>query len=159
MTAAAQLDLLSQQADVDPRVPAAVADFRAAVIEVREISAQLFPLAADSPKRAALQEAIDDRVGGMQARADMVGISLDELFRLINAELAGQRIGNNHQPHGDYLRALCDENTAAHADERTIHREMARLRSLLPVATDRRMAADRACAGFVAGWALRGAAR
>lgn len=159
MIAAVQPDLLSAQDDADPRVAAAIVDFRTAVIELRQLSAQLFELPVDSAKREAVQEAIDDRVGGMQARADTVGITLDELFRLINLDLAGQRTGNTHNPHGDHLRALCDENTAAHADERTIHRELERLKSLLPGATNRRMAADRACAGFVAGWAIRGSAR
>jgi len=159
VSAAAQPDLLNLQDNADPRVATAVVDFRARVIEVRDLSAQLFALPVADPKRPALQEAIDDRVGGMQARADTVGITLDELFRLINLDLAGRRTGNTQAPHGDHLRALCDENTAAHADERTIHRELERLKSLLPGAVDRRMAADRACAGFVAGWAIRGTAR
>lgn len=159
MIAVAQPDLLSMQDDADPRVAAAIVDFRAAVVEVRRLSAAVFALANDSSDHQIARERIDDLVGGMQARADTVGITIDELFRLINADLAGQRNGNTHRPHGDHLRALVDENTAAHADERTIHREMARLRSLLPIATDRRLAADRACAGFVANWALRGGAQ
>lgn len=157
--AAVQPDLLAAVDDADPRIKAAIVDFRAAVVEVRQLSADLFPLPLTSPRRAALQEAIDDHVGGMQARADTVGITLDELLRLINADLAGQRVGNTHPPHGEYLRALCDENTGAHAAEATIHREIVRLQQLLPAATDRRLAADRACAGFIAGWAIRGGAR
>lgn len=142
----------------DTRISAAVCDFRQTVIDIRAASARLFPLPAASPQREALQEQIDDLIGGMQARADTIDIPLDELFRLINADIAVSRVSQDHRPNGDYLRALCDENTAAYAAEATIHREISRLQELLPAAADRRIAADRACAGFLAGWAARGGA-
>lgn len=155
-----QPDLLTPlNAAQDPRVAAAVADFRGAVVEVRRLSAQLFPLPTSSPHREPLQEAIDDLTGGMQARADTVGITLDELFALINADLRTQRSGHTHAPQGDYLRALLDDNTRAYADEKTIKREIGRLEQLLPSAAERRVATDQACAGYVAGWAVRGDAR
>ena len=160
MAAAAQADWLNSTDDAaDKRVDAAVKDFRQTVLDIRAASARLFPLAAGCPQREALQEQIDDLVGGMQARADAIDIPLDELFRLINADIAGSRVSQDHRPRGDYLRALCDENTAAYAAEATIHREISRLHELLPAAADRRIAADRACAGFLAGWANRGPAR
>lgn len=160
MASAAQADWLAPQDDAaDTRVIAAVKDFRQTVLDIRAASARLFPFPAASPQREALQEQLDDLVGGMQARADTIDIPLDELFRLINADIATSRISQDHRPHGDYLRALCDENTAAYAAEATIHREISRLQELLPVAADRRIAADRACAGYLAGWANRGAAR
>ena len=92
----------------------------------------------------------------MQARCDMLGIDLDRLFQLINVDLAARRGGgNDHRPHGDHLRALVDEVNGAYADEATIHRNITRLQDLLPGAAARRIAADRACAGYVAGWPER----
>lgn len=157
MATALQADWLSQPEE-DTRVEAAVSDFRGTVIEVRRLSAALFALADDSADRLIARERIDDLVGGMQARADMVGLTLDQLFRLINADLATNR-GITHKPHGDHLRALVDENTSAYADEARLHHEITRLQAMLPGAADRRIAADRACAGFVAEWAVRGRAR
>jgi hypothetical protein len=142
--------------DADDRVAAAVKDFRQTVLEIRTLSARMFPLPEASPQREALQEQLDDLVGGMQARADTVGISIDELFQLINADIAASRISQDHRPHGDYLRALVDENTGAYAAEATIHRQITRLQALVPAAVDRRLASDRACAGYVAGFAVRG---
>lgn len=141
--------------DRDPRIAAAVEDFRAAVIDLRRLSAQLFELPSGSSHRPHLKEQIDDLVGGMQARCDILGIDLDQLFRLINADLAAQRGGIDHRPHGDHLRALVDEVNGAYADEATIHGNISRLQDLLPGAAARRIAADRACAGFVAGWPER----
>jgi hypothetical protein len=154
---AAQTDWLDPVNDAaDARVAAAVKDFRQAVLDIRVASARVFDLPATSPQREALQEQIDYRVGGMQARADTIDITLDELFRLINADIGASRISQDHRPHGDYLRALTDENTGAYAAEATIHREISRLQDLLPAAADRRIASDRACAGYLAGWAARG---
>lgn len=142
--------------DRDPRVDAAVEDFRAAVIDLRRLSAQLHALPASSSHRPPLKEQIDDLTGGMQARCDVLGIGLDDLFRQINADLAGRRGGgNDYRPHGDHLAALVDEVNGAYADEATIHKNISRLQDLLPGAAARRMAADRACAGFVAGWPER----
>lgn len=157
MATALQADWLSQSEE-DPRITAAVADFRGAVIDIRRLSAELFTTADGTTKRSVLQAHVDDLVGGMQARADMVGLTLDELFRLINADLATNN-GITHKPHGDHLRALVDENTSAYADEARLNQEITRLQSMLPGAADRRIAADRACAGFVAEWAVRGSAR
>lgn len=157
MANALQADWLSQPED-DPRLAVAVSDFRHDVIEIRRLSAAVFALAAGSSDHQMAQERIDDLVGGMKARADMIGITIDELFRLINADLATDR-GMTHKPHGDYLRAIVDENTSAYADETRIHREIERLQKLLPAATERRLAADRACAGIMAGWAVRGGLR
>ncbi|MBW6524453.1 hypothetical protein KZ810_13170 [Sphingomonas sp. RHCKR47] len=158
MATALQADWLSQPEE-DPRIAAAVADFRGAVIDIRRLSAELFTTGEGTTKRSVLQAHIDDLVGGMQARADMVGLTLDQLFALINAELKRKRVGNDHQPHGDHLRAITDENTSAYADEARLHREIDRLQKMVPAAIDRRIAADRACAGYCAGWAVRGSAR
>lgn len=151
-------EVMSCHDEADARIASAVEDFRAAVIEIRGLSAGAFTLAAGSPDHRTALERIDDLVGGMQARADVVGITIDELFRLINADLASNR-GITHKPHGAHLRAIVDENTSAYADEARIHREISRLKTLLPGAVDRRIAADRACAGYVSGWAVRGGAR
>ncbi len=154
MATALQADWLSEPEE-DPRTKAAVSDFRETVIEIRRLSAAVFALAAGSADHQTARERIDDLVGGMQARADVVGITLDDLFRLINADLATDR-GMTHKPHGDHLRAIIDENTSAYADEARVEREIARLQKLLTAAVDRRIAADRACAGIAAGWAVRG---
>ncbi len=158
MATAFQQDWLTEDSEADQRVAAAVSDFRNDVIEIRRLSAAVFALAAGSSDHQMAQERIDDLVGGMKARADMIGTTIDELFRLINADLATDR-GMTHKPHGDHLRAIVDENTSAYADETRIHREIERLQKLLPAATERRLAADRACAGIMAGWAVRGGPR
>ncbi|WP_294355835.1 hypothetical protein [uncultured Sphingomonas sp.] len=157
MATALQADWLSEPEE-DARVKAAVSDFRGAVIDIRRLSAALFALDDNSADHLIARERIDDLTGGMQARADMVGLTLDQLFSLINADLATNR-GITHKPHGDHLRALVDENTSAYADEARLNQEITRLQSMLPGAVDRRIAADRACAGFVAEWAVRGSAR
>lgn len=157
MATALQADWLSQP-DEDLRVKAAVSDFRETVIEIRRLSAAVFALADGSADHQIARERIDDLVGGMQARADVVGVTIDDLFRLINAELATDR-SVAHKPHGDHLRAILDENTSAYADEARLRTEIARLEKLVPAAVDRRIAADRACAGYCAGWAVRGSAR
>lgn len=139
----------------DPRATAAVSDFRESVIEIRQRSARWFGLAEGSDERAAEQAAIDDLVGDMQARCDRIELTLDELFALINADLNSSR-ANVAKPLGDYERSLLDEATRAHAAERQIEREIARYERLLITAVDARLAADRACAGYAAGWAKRG---
>lgn len=155
---ALQQDWLTQESAADTRITAAVSDFGATVIEVRRLSAAVFALADGSADHQIARERIDDLVGGMQARADVVGITLDDLFCLINADLATNR-GVTYKPHGDHLRAITDENTSAYADEARLHREIERLQKLMPAAIDRRIAADRACAGYCAGWAVRGTKR
>jgi hypothetical protein len=140
----------------DPRATAAVSDFRESVIEIRQRSARWFGLADGSDERAAEQAAIDDLVGAMQARCDRIDLTLDELFVLINADLDSSR-ADVAKPRGDFARSLLDEATRAHAAERQLQREIARYERLLIVAVDARLAADRACAGYAAGWAKRGA--
>ena len=58
-----------------------------------------------------------------------------------------------------YARYLADENCRAVAQERQIIREIGNLKNNLAAATQARIAADRACAGFVAGYARRGDAK
>lgn len=139
----------------DPRATAAVADFTATVVEIRQRSARWFAAPADSDARAEEQTAIDDLVGAMQARCDRIDLSLDALFALINAELVGRR-DNVARPHGDYLFSLVEENNRAYAAERQLKAEVSRYQALLEQAAAARVAADRACAGFMAGWAIRG---
>lgn len=160
MATAAQADWLEPvDDDGGVRVAAAVKDFRQTVLDIRAASARLFPLPAASPQREALQEQIDDLIGGMQARADTIDITLDELFRLINADIAASRISQDHRPHGDHLAAMVEEINGAYADEASLNRQILRLQQLLPGAVSRRVAADRDCAGFLAGWPIRGSAR
>lgn len=142
----------------DPDVRDAIDAFRGAVLEIRQASAAAFVLPAGDARRAAAQELIDDRIGTMQARCDRIDITLDYLFALINQDLAARPDGAS-RPEGEHLRALVDENTRAHAAEHQIHRELEKLQGNLRVAVRERLAADRACAGYVAGWAIRGAAR
>lgn len=143
----------------DPDLRAAVDDFRPAVLEIRKLSVQLFDLGDDDVRRQALVERLDSLVADMATRADRLTISLDDLFRLVNDDLAARPEGRLSSPTGDYMRALLDENTRAHAAEARIHRDINKLQAMLPSAIKARMAADRACAGFVAGWATRGNAR
>ncbi len=152
----------------DAAVSAAVADFRNDVIEIRRRSAALFDL-TDADARAAEQAVIDDLVGAMAARCDRHDITLDDLFRLINEQLRATPGGTPHRPLGEYERALLDENTRAHAAERNarvfrdrmVARHAAELVSsdrYIARTVDDRLAADRAHAGYFAGWAIRGQA-
>ena len=150
--------MLHQPIIEDPDVRDAVVDFRPAVLTIRTLSMRVFDLPERDPRRAALQEQIDGIVADMASRAERLDITLDELFRHVNEDLAS-RPRENVRPFGPYLNELTDENTRAHAAERQLHREIARLQALLPAAIEARIAADRACAGFLAGWAVRGEPR
>lgn len=138
----------------DPDVAAAVADFRDTVIAIRDHSLKLFYLSADSPERADQQAVVDDLVGTMQARCDRSGITLDELFRLINRDLALGG-GAASRPTGEFLLALTREAAHAHNAEAVAHYELTAAQERVKQATQARLAADRACAGFAADWTAR----
>ncbi len=146
-------------AEVDTDVAQAIAFFRPVVLEIRQLSAQAFTLPERSAARAAVEEQIQDRVSGIGLRATRVGLTCDDLLAKINADLKASPPPHDYQPHGEFLRHLLDENTAAHADEAQTNREIERLQANLKRAVMRRRAADGACAGFVAGHALRGGPR
>jgi len=138
----------------DPDVAAAVADFRDTVIAIRDHSLKLFYLPEGSAERSEEQAVVDDLVGEMAARCDRSGITLDELFRLINADLARSG-GAASRPTGEYLHALTREATRAHDAEAVAHVELTVAQQRVKIATDERLAADRACAGFAADWTAR----
>lgn len=144
-------------ADDDADVRAAVAHFTPSVVRIRELSAMLFAL-PNARDRAAVGEEIDSLVADIATRAERLSLTVDDLFRLINAELATSK-ADVKAPHGDYLRHLCDEATQAAGDVDQVAREIERLQANLERAADRVVAADRACAGYVAGWARRGGGR
>lgn len=160
--------MLHPAIEEDTAVSAAVADFRNDVIEIRRRSVALFGL-ANPDARVAEQAVIDDLVGAMAARCDRLDITLDDLFQLINDQLRAAPGGTPHRPLGDYERALLDENTRAHAHERNAKRsrerllvrhaeELASADKYIARTIDDRIAADRAHAGYFAGWAVRGQA-
>jgi hypothetical protein len=150
--------VLQQPITEDPDVADAVATFRPVVMDIRVRSAAMFALPAESADRAAVADVVTDLVAGMALRAERLGITLDDLFRLVNWDLAARppAQGHAHAPTGAYLRELLDENTRAHAAEGRAHKELTAAQGRLRVATAERLAADRACAGWTAGWALRG---
>lgn len=150
--------MLHQPITEDPDVADAVAMFRPVVMDIRARSAAMFELPADSAECAAAADVVTDLVAGMSLRADRLGITLDELFRLVNDDLAARPPARGHAfaPAGAYLRAMLDENTRAHAAEGRAHKELTAAQARLQVATNERLSADRACAGWTAGWALRG---
>jgi hypothetical protein len=169
-TVAGDPTVLPSITDLDPEtanaLSEAITDFRNHVIEIRRRSTALFDL-TDADARAAEQAVIDDLAGEMAARCDRLDITLDDLFRLINEQLRTTPGGDPHRPSGDYERALLDENTRAHGAERQALRGRERLleRHAAEVASsdryiarsaDDRLAADRAHAGYFAGWARRG---
>ena len=147
-------DLL--EVERDPDVVAAVETYTPAVIEIRTRSARLVHPFITADQRTAEQSAIDGLVADMTSRAERIGITVDQLFAEINAELAGRRDGDPSRPHGPLLEALLEEVGAAHGAEARLHREITSLQAQLPRAVGRRIAADRACAGYVAGWPARG---
>lgn len=138
----------------DPDVAEAIEAFRPAVVEIRARSARLIAPQVTADQRDAEQAAIDDLVADVGTRAERLGIAIDELFRLINADLAG-RDGDPSRPHGVLLQELLAENGRAYAAERLAWREVEAARARLEAAIGARLAADRACAGYVAGWAVR----
>jgi hypothetical protein len=150
--------VLHQPITEDPDVADAVATFRPVVMDIRARSAAMFALPTDSAERADVGDVITDLVAGMALRAERLDITLDDLFRLVNEDLAARPPARGHAfaPHGAYLRELLDENTRAHAAEARARKELTAAEARLKVATDERLTADRACAGWTAGWALRG---
>lgn len=144
-------------ADDDADVRAAVAHFTPTVIRIRELSTTLFHLKSER-FRTEVTDEIDSLVADVATRAERLSLTVDDLFRLINAELATSK-ADVKAPHGDYLRHLCDEATQAAGDVDQVAREIERLQANLERAADRVVAADRACAGYVAGWARRGGGR
>ncbi len=144
-------------AEENAGVQAAIADFTPAVIEIRALSAQAFELKEGSSDRGAVEDQIRSLTADIASRAGRVDLTLDELLRLINADLATRKT-DTKAPQGAFLRALLDENTQAHGDHAQVTREIAKLEKNRDRAAARCVAADRAAGGFVAGWALRGKA-
>ena len=144
-------------ADDSAEIRAAVADFTPAVIEIRALSALAFSLEAGGQARGAVEDQIRDLTADIATRAERVDLTLDELLRLINADLATRRT-DTKAPQGAFLRALLDENTQAYGDHAQVAREIEKLEKNRDRAAARCVAADRAAGGFVAGWALRGKA-
>ena len=150
--------MLHQTITEDPDVADAVALFRPTVVQIRVLSAELFALEANSSHRNAVDAQIQDLVSTMALRCERLDITLDDLFRLVNADLAARppAQGHAHKPIGEYERALVDENTRAHAAERAAAADVISAQQRLKSAANSRLDADRACAGYVAGWAIRG---
>lgn len=148
--------MLHQPITEDPDVATAVADFRDTVVEIRTRSMRWFGLAEGSTARAAEQDAIDDLVERIATRAGKLGLTVDQLLAFINADLKTRGSRNPAVPYGPYQDHLIEENNRAHAAVRTIKREIGRLEKLLVGAEAEREAADRACGGIYAGWAVRG---
>lgn len=154
MNAQSSLFAAALPADDDADVRAAVTHFTPAVVRIRELSAMLYAL-PNAGDRTAVEEEIDSLVADIATRAERLALTVDDMFRLINAGLATRKAGA-HAPHGDYLRHLCDEATGAAGDVAQVAREIERLTGNLQRAEVRVQQADRACAGYVAGWAKRG---
>lgn len=148
--------MLHQPIVEDPDVANAVREFRGPVIEIRAASAALAGGKLPQDQADALRATIDDHVDAMTVRCDRLAITIDDLFRRVNDDLRRDPVPNDHRPHGDHLQQLLDEVNRAYAVERTTHRQISRLQAQLPALTSARIAADRACAGFVAGWPDRG---
>lgn len=150
--------MLYQPITEDPDVADAVELFRPTVVEIRVRCAELFALEANSPDRGELQSQIEDLVATMTLRCERLALTIDDMFRLVNADLAARppAPGHAHKPIGEYERALVDENTRAHAAERAANADVMSAQQRLKAAVDSRLEADRACAGYVAAWAIRG---
>jgi hypothetical protein len=138
----------------DPDVTAAVADFRDTVIAIRGHSLRLFYLPEGSVERSDEQAVVDDLVGEMSARCERLGITVDDLFRFINADLATSG-GTASRPTGEYLHALTREATRAHEAEAAAYADVTAALERVKTATNERLAADRACAGYAADWTAR----
>ncbi len=149
--------MLHQAITEDPDVADAVELFRPTVIEIRVRSAELFTLDDRSPHRADVSNQIEDLVATMALRCERLSITLDDLFMMVNADLAARPPvqGHAHKPIGEYERALIDENTRAHAVERAANADVVAAQRRLKAAVNSRIEGDRACAGYVAAWAIR----
>ena len=146
--------MLHQPIEIDPEVVAAVADFRDTVVAIREHSLRLFYLPEGSVERAAEQERVDDLVASMQARCDRIDATLDDLFRLVNLDLL-HRGGAASRPTGEFLHTLTRAATDARNAEAAAHQALSAAQEQVRSATDERLAAERACAGYAADWMIR----
>ncbi|WP_267433817.1 hypothetical protein [Sphingomonas sp. GM_Shp_1] len=143
-------------ADEDTDLRDAIAAFSPVVVRIRQLSASHFALPETKVReRAALEDEIQSLLADIGSRAERLGTTVDELLRLINADLAASK-ANTFAPTGEFARHLADENCRAVAQERQVQREVGNLQKILATAVEARVAADRACAGFVAGYARRG---
>ncbi len=138
----------------DPDVRDTVAEFRDTVLEIRAASAQLFTLPPGSPHRAAIQERIEDLTGGIALRADRLAISLDRLLALVNADLAYNPPPAKCTISDRFLGALAIEIDDARRAEASCQAALRLAQSRLDSAEARRIAAERACAGYAAEFPL-----
>lgn len=134
----------------DPDITVAVEAFRPAVIEIRARSVKLVGLREGSAERRVEQAAIDSLADDMRCRAERIGITLDELFRIINEDLRLNPPEQAHRPTGAHLRVIEAEVIRATAAERRAHEVLSIAQDRVRRATAERIAAQRACAGFAA---------
>jgi hypothetical protein len=153
----------SVEEDVD--LAASVADFRGVVLDIRRWSQEHFDLATRKAQSVRdltalndLQAQIDDALGHIEIRAQRLGVSVDRFLDAVNADLAANPppTGQPWKPRGEYERHLLDRVNKAHADEQRLYSEIKRLEARIPELAAVRSEADRACAGYFAGWPLRG---
>ncbi len=139
----------------DPDIREAVTVFRPTVLEIRARSARLVGLREGGESRTVEQAAIDDLVAIMQLRADRLNLALDDLFRLVNDHLRVSPPPRDCRPTGPHLRILEAEAIRAGSAERRAHEGVTAAQQRLEEATAARVAAQRACAGYVADWVNR----
>ncbi len=76
----------------DPDVLQAVDDFRAVVLEIREITRPLVRMQLSDPRRAQIGAQVELLVDGIYVRAGRIGLSGLMLFELINMALDAERV-------------------------------------------------------------------
>lgn len=76
----------------DPDVLQAVDDFRAVVLEIRDITRPLVRMRLDDPRRAQIGAEVQSRFDGIDLRAGRLGLTGPVLFELINMALDAERM-------------------------------------------------------------------
>ena len=125
----------------DPDVRTAIEAFRPTVLQIRAHSAKLAGLREGSVERRAEQGLVDDLVADMQTRVDRIGLTLDELFRLINEDLRLIPLSVDHRPIGAHLRTLEAEAIRAASAERRAHEALTGAQERVARATAARISA------------------
>lgn len=76
----------------DPDVLQAADDFRAVVLEIRDITRPLVGMRYDDPRRAEIGPQVQSRFDGIDLRAGRLGMSGLVLFELINMAIDAERV-------------------------------------------------------------------
>lgn len=144
--------------DEDPDLAQAIVDLRDTVHNIRRRShayAQLGP--DDHANRRAAASVIAELTSLVAVRADRLGMTVDALMVLINADINRRARGSRREPTRSTIRTVMDQVVRARTREVAAHAELSAAQIEMRAATAARIAADEAYARYAAGSAPGGA--